>query len=355
MRVIDADTHVDETEETWEYLKESERWFMPRTSVTDATTRQWQYFDETGPRRTRDDKRTGTTLPARELLDVKVRLDDMDRLGVETQVIYPTALLDGVTRRPDVEAGLCRAYNSWLADKCAETGGRLRWVASLPALSIDNAVREVAFAKDHGAVGIFKKGLDADFRVAGDPYFSPVYEKANELDIAICIHSGNGDPSVRHLVAKPFSGMWPQMLPVVSACSSLLAAGIPDQFPRLRFGFIEAGSSWVPYILYDHWARHDRFAVDNMEDRARIPVTARLDLFKTSRFYVAYQTHESLALLLDHGLEDCLIIGTDYCHADQSADRNMLNTMRQRAERGEVDQAVVRKMLDDNPRRLYGL
>jgi uncharacterized protein len=355
MRIIDADTHVDETEETWEYLKDSERWFTPRTSVTDQTTRQWQYFDGSGPRRTRDDRRTGTTLAARELLDVKVRLKDMDQLGVETQVIYPTALLDGVTLRPDVEVGLYRAYNAWLADKCGQTGGRLRWVAALPELNIDNAVREVVFAKEHGAVGVFKKGLAWQFRVAADPYFYPVYDKANELDIAVCIHSGSGEPSVRHLVAKPFSGMWPQMLPVVSACSSLLAAGIPDMFPKLRIGFVEAASSWVPYILSDYWARHDRFGVDDMEDRAKIASKPRLELFKDSRFYVAYQTHENLPMLLEHGLEDCLIVGTDYCHADQSADRNMLNTMRERATRGEVSETVVRKMLDDNPRRLYGL
>jgi hypothetical protein len=31
MRVIDADTHVDETEDTWERLSEAEQGYRPKT------------------------------------------------------------------------------------------------------------------------------------------------------------------------------------------------------------------------------------------------------------------------------------------------------------------------------------
>jgi len=134
-----------------------------------------------------------------------------------------------------------------------------------------------------------------------------------------------------------------------------LAAGVPDLFPRLRVAFIEAGSSWVPYVLDDYWARHHRQVIDVMEERQSLPAADRRDLFKKSRFYVAYQTHENLRTLLDCGLEDGLIIGTDYCHSDQAADTNMLKTFQQRAAQDEISETVVRKMLDDNPSRLYGL
>ncbi len=362
MRVVDADSHIDENEETWSHMREWERPFVPRTVVlgdgnpASGGTRYWQFFDGlTRERRIRDDQRTGTTLATRELLDVNERLRHMDELGVDVHVIYPTAFLTALTARADVDVALCRSYNRWLADKCAQSNGRLRWVAMIPVLNMPATLDEVSWAKEHGAVAVMKKGVDVGSRVAGDPYFYPLYERLAGLDLAVCIHAASGEPSANYLVSKSFSGMWPQVLPIAAACSSLLAAGVPDKFPTLRTGFIEAGSSWVPYILDDYWARKDRQSAPEMAGRITLDMGRRRDLFVKSRFYVAYQVQEDLDYLLRLGLEDCLVIGTDYTHADQSADIGMLKAMQERADRGEVSRTVVQKMLDDNPRRLYGL
>ena len=140
------------------------------------------------------------------------------------------------------------------------------------------------------------------------------------------------------------------ILPTLDACSSLLVAGIPNRFPKLRVGFIEAGAGWVPYVLNYVWG----FMEQRSRDMAERPQQAAgmQDIFRQSRFYVAYQTSEDLPYLLQHGLEDCLVIGTDYSHMDQSANLGMLREMQQRE---ELNATAVRKMLDDNPRALYGL
>jgi hypothetical protein len=49
------------------------------------------------------------------------------------------------------------------------------------------------------------------------------------------------------------------------------------------------------------------------------------------------------------------MIGTDYSHADQSAEIQALDVIEQRAEKGEIAASVARKILDDNPRSFYGL
>jgi predicted TIM-barrel fold metal-dependent hydrolase len=54
-------------------------------------------------------------------------------------------------------------------------------------------------------------------------------------------------------------------------------------------------------------------------------------------------------------MEDNLMIGTDYSHADQSAEIHALDVIEQRGEKGEIPAAVARKILDDNPRRFYAL
>jgi len=222
MPVIDADTHVDETEETWEYMNESEQHFKPvnvvhQTAVAGAQApgynRYWLVDGQLRLRRVRDDKRTGTTRETRELLDVPARLRHMDELGVDIQVLYPTFFLSAVTSRPDVEIALCKSYNRWLADKCAQSGGRLRWIAMLPMLSMDTALEEARFAKEHGASGLMKKGIECG-RMAGDPYFYPLYDAASRLDIAICIHLGSGDPTVSDF-SQTFTSMWGSVLPVL--------------------------------------------------------------------------------------------------------------------------------------------
>ena len=102
-------------------------------------------------------------------------LGHMDQLGVDVQVMYPTLFLTQVSGRPEVEMALCKAYNRWMGSKWAQSGGRLRWIATLPLLSMDEALEEMAFAKEHGACGVLKKGRECGGRPAGDSLLpSPV-------------------------------------------------------------------------------------------------------------------------------------------------------------------------------------
>jgi hypothetical protein len=46
------------------------------------------------------------------------------------------------------------------------------------------------------------------------------------------------------------------------------------------------------------------------------------------------------------------MIGTDYGHQDMSVELDALRTL---GERGDLDPVVTQRILDDNPRVLYGL
>src|SRR5713101_2636268 len=117
MGVIDADTHIDETEATWAWLDEAEKEFMPTTGYpanqdpSRPPTRYWLIDGHRQPRLHRDDKKTQTTVETRELLDPMARMRHMDELGTEVQVIYPSLMLVGITESAEIETGLKRAYN----------------------------------------------------------------------------------------------------------------------------------------------------------------------------------------------------------------------------------------------------
>ena len=353
MRAIDADAHIDETEQTWEYMDEADRRFKPisfdlpdsePTGPSDGRRhRLWLMAGNARLRRFRSDQATGTTRETRELLDIDARLRHMDELGIEVQALFPTTFLHAVTDRSDVEVALCKTYNRWLADRTAGSHGRLRWVALMPTLDIDACVREVQFARDNGACGAMKKGVEAGDRAASDPYFFPLYEEANRVDLPICFHQGTGDPANSN-TSDNSARM--SVLNVLSAFSSLASAHVPDMFPRLRFGFIEAGASWIPYLIKDLGMRGKA---------AKAGYDFRTGFLAHNRFYVTCDTEDDIAYLMSYGAEDHLMLGTDYSHVDQSAELRAHRVLVEMAEKGELSTGAAQKINADNARRFYGL
>jgi predicted TIM-barrel fold metal-dependent hydrolase len=215
----------------------------------------------------------------------------------------------------------------------------------LPALDVESALDEVHWASEHAACGIFKLATEAGKRVT-DPYFFPVYQAANDLNLSLCIHTGSGDPPSGSIFSDGIGGT-----NVVDAFHSIVFSGLPARFPKLRFGFIEAGASWIPYVLDQLYARRERMSWAwksfNYEDLSNI--------FKDNRLYVTCQSHEDVPYLLTMGTEDHLMIGTDYTHADHSAEIEAIDGIRRMADEGRIEQAAKRKILEDNPSTFYGL
>src|SRR5207244_13418386 len=136
----------------------------------------------------------------------------------------PTFIRSKSAGRPDIELALTRSYNRWLAERTAQSRGRLRWIAVLPLLTMDKAVEELRWAKDHGACGVFKKGIECGGRKASDPYFFPLYEETSRLDVPICIHTGSDGPG----------GLSPTALDAVVAFEPLVTSRSEEHTSELQ-------------------------------------------------------------------------------------------------------------------------
>ncbi len=350
MPVIDADTHVDECEATWKHLDGANAKFVPvtvmpteaapRANLSPAPGRWWLVDGQFIPRALRDDAHHPPQA-AREMHDVQVRLRDMDRMGVDVQVLFPTFFIRyGNTSNPAAEAALTMAYNRWIAEKCGPSNGRLRWIAMLPLLDPEKAVEELRWAKEHGSCGVFKRGYDLDKPVS-DPHFFPVYEEAGALNMPVCIHTGHPLPGRE----------WDRGFPLIAAFTAVVASRLPEKFPQLRFGFIEGGASWIPYSLSQLGMQQRSLA---LHERAQI-FDLKKDLFRENRLFVAIDPVDDIEYLLQLGAEDNLLIGTDYCHSDISANANALDEVRGWVESGRISEAVAQKILEANPQGFYGL
>lgn len=350
MPTIDSDAHVIETPATWSYMEGSDLVHRPVTVSTAAEAategrprKQTEFWGIDGKLIARQ-RNIGldTGRGARELSDIEERLRHMDELTIDVQVLYPSLFLRPITRRPEAELALIRSYNLWLADIWKTGGGRLRWVAMAPLLSIGDPglVRaELDFCKENGACGIFMCGLACD-RQLTDPYFHPLYEMAQALDLPICLHAGNDSLAVHDFFVDA-DGLSKFKFPVIGAFHSLMLEEVPARFPKLRWAFVETGSAWLPYVLGELGRRFKRrgrrFSDDPMGD---------------NNFYVTCQVNEDIDYIAGIAGADRLVVGTDYGHNDNASE---IEAMRLMKEKSNIAPEIIDNILGPNACALYGL
>jgi predicted TIM-barrel fold metal-dependent hydrolase len=356
--VIDADAHVVECAHTWDFMDPAEEQYRPILVDIPGETRL-QYWLIDGKLRgfrfpaftqqqleelSRKAGRSMTTpQEANEMLDIDLRLQHMDRIGVDLQVLHNTMFIEQATDNPDIEAALCHSWNRWLADIWQKGKGRLRWSCMLPLMTIPEAISEMRFGKEHGACAALMRPIEGS-RLLIDRYFYPIFEEAQHLDLAIAIHIANGNPwmtdFIKHdvFIAAAFHRF---RVPTVAAVHDLLMSEVPTLFPRLRFAFIEASAQWLPWIL--------------TEARKRFKQLGRPwpdDIMREYRIWVTCENSDDLPNVIKHAGDDCLVIGTDYGHTDPSSDIDAIKIFQART---DVSEDTKHKVMTTNPRELYAL
>ena len=367
--IIDADTHIAESESMWKLFDKDlyQRRPVLLAAPDDTLYRDfnvlWLIDGNIFPKASgkggfriitptaskREAGRTDISLGCREITDVEARLADMDNAGVAVQVIYPTLFLIHITNDVDLEIALCGAYNQYLAQVFGKSRARLRWVAVLPLHSVDQSIKQMHEAKRNGAVGIFFSGIVGALTL-NNPHFYPIYAEAEKLGLPICVHTGQ---SCRHLLDffdLELNGTFAAShLPPIIGFRDLVASAIPEKFPSLKFGFLEVSASWVPF-LYHHLKRSARPRPSF--PNARWKHASCKDLFRDYRIYVACEADEDIPYLAGYTGEDHLMIGSDYGHNDPSEEPELVKVMRARE---DVPTRVTDKIFGANAQRFYGL
>lgn len=102
----------------------------------------------------------------------------------------------------------------------------------------------------------------------GDPDFDVMYQAAEDNDWVIAFHANTVEFPVafprqetgfrEYLSVHVNSHAWSQM----ETLTSLIVQGVPEKFPDLNFVFLEAGISWVPYLM---WRLNKEYSIRKME------------------------------------------------------------------------------------------
>jgi len=211
----------------------------------------------------------------------RVRIEHMDREGIDHQLVYGSIVLAfNSLFDPELAVALCRAYNDYIHDDVAPHADRLHPIAILPLQDPQAAVDEMhRCVLELGMPGVcIPPNLPMPHPAAPDrfpqirvpkqlshPDFHPVFAAAQALGVSLGIHGapgmqlagGTSDQLDSFTLVHVFANRSMQQM----AIARLIFDGVLEQFPDLKFGFLEAGVGWVPdffHALHEHW--HKRIA-----------------------------------------------------------------------------------------------
>jgi uncharacterized protein len=360
MGFIDVDGHVFETEETWDYLEPSERVHRPRLlqfAEPDAPGLEPPYHWIVGDTWARRIPSTGNVYNngnayspgCLDLTDPAKRIKDLDALGIDVQVIHSSFFISTELDNADTEAAITRAYNRWMADKLTGYTDRLAWTLRPPIRNMARAMEELEFGKENGAAGVCLRGIEHGMYLS-DRTLWPLYEKAQDLDLPIIVHLGtairNLHIPVGKLVPQP-AALTDHIHNLMSGFHAVIASDFYQRFPRLRFGFVEGGSTWVPATIQFH----ARVAGSQNQDFMKIHYMTA-DELEARNVFVACESDEDIPYISRYLGENILCTGTDYGHNDAGGELGVHESILRRS---DISPTFAEKIVDTNGRRLFGI
>lgn len=269
-----------------------------------------------------------------------------------------------------------RVYNRWLADMCSTEPERHAGLAHVPTWDIEEAVKEVKWAKENGLKGInfpapgspfpafdgpteFK--LSADMPPYESDYWDPLFAVCADLNMPLTTHVGHpilppyytGPASFAIVVFEqmPLSGrnLW-----------HLIFSGAFDRHPKLKFVITEVLGPWVAYAVSN---------MDSMYKSTQVGpgVMLREAIKKSPSEYVksnvyfgtSFMSRPEALYAVENDLVGNIIWGSDWPHPEGTwyqdtsvppiTPISLANTFH------GLDEEDVRKMVGGNLIECYGL
>lgn len=244
---------------------------------------------------------------APKLMGIDVRIQDMDRMGVDIQAVSPAPYHYFYFTEPALGAELAREVNEGIANVVSLHPDRFVGIGSVPLQNAELAVRELEYCvKKLGLKGVEintnVNGLNlTDTRLGLERFFA----KANELGIVIFMHP-LGFTQGERLSNHYFNNVIGNPLETTVAVSHLIFDGVVARYPKIKFIAAHGGG-----FIAHYWARMDHAWRARPDTRTVIKKKPSSYLEK---FYFDSITFDPRMLkqLIDRYGADHVLLGTDY-------------------------------------------
>jgi len=286
----------------------------------------------TGPGRELQDRAKEFTGPRANLIDQltdvgRGRIAEMDAAGIDVQVLSLTA--PGVEQLDAADAiAVSRASNDFIARAITSHPARFAAFAAIPTPAPAEAAAELQrTVHTYGFKGAMVNG-HVRGRYLDDPFFRPILECAESLDVPIYLHPTEPPPAVVDTYYRGFSPAvsymfanagWGWHIETAVHVIRLVLGGVFDRFPRLQVIVGHLGEG-LPFMIH---------RLDNMPPpmtKLHRPVSAYL----RENMYYTFSGFNFPATFLDVWLEigaDRLMFSADYPYAPMAAARAFLDQL----------------------------
>ncbi|HEX9880781.1 MAG TPA: amidohydrolase family protein, partial [Candidatus Binatia bacterium] len=283
-RLFDADAHVNLSPRMWEDLpaeyqvrrprpvragdaddigRYGSGWMIDGRIIPRPTGRGAQpantpqaILEEFGAPRDRKEFPIGS----RDLSDPEARLRDLDRMGIDYQVLFPSTLYTRMTSDPGFENALWCSYNRYMGRQCRSNPERLKWAGLLPLRDTRKALAALEEIQALGASAAVVFGTVGELPLS-HPGFTPVWDEFYRTGLPLCVHMGMSYPPFEDLCHNIFSAHSIGMgLPGQLGFAAVVGQGMLDRYPDLKVAFLEFGAEWLLYMVQrmDHYLPLDR-------------------------------------------------------------------------------------------------
>jgi predicted TIM-barrel fold metal-dependent hydrolase len=319
--------------------------------------------------------------------DPRLRLNDMDAMGVDQALLYPTWFAEGfhLIEDPDVAYALARAYNDWLADFCKAAPQRLYAAAMVPLQNLDYALEELRRVHRTACFrAAFIRPMFLEGRYFTHPYYDPLWAELENLKLAAAVHPTAGlwnpewtshGPFIEKVKGRlnhhqfiavagggPFAGggtdrgfsfsasppLGHPIAPILSywldnhmfVASTLIGFTVMQRYPKMKVVVAHGKASWMEEVL------------EKMEASTRtIPLlhyypvrTDTEELWEQGNVMLGFDAEERLLQRLPHAFAEKVVWGSRYPHHDTTSAWDAIETL----SRAHIDESTLARMLGGN-------
>jgi aminocarboxymuconate-semialdehyde decarboxylase len=237
--------------------------------------------------------------------DPEVRLAEMDRDGIDIQVISATPVLFAYERKAEHALDCARIFNDAALELCSKGNGRLKSLCQVPLQDIDAACEELTRCMRAGHLGV-QIGNHVGEKNLDDPGIVRFLHHCADQGAAVLVHPWDmlGQSRMPNYMMP-----WTVAMPAETQLGmvSMILSGAFDKLPpKLRICFAHGGGSFVFLLgrLENAWQHHPAA-------RGKCELSPAHYL---NRFYVdsAVFDEAALQLLVSKMGPDHVLLGTDY-------------------------------------------
>lgn len=245
--------------------------------------------------------------------DLKIRLQDLDQEGIQSQVAFPSmGFWVCNIRDPELEAAVVGAWNDWAMEEVMSQQDRIFAPAMVPLMSVEAAVAEVERAAELGFQALYFPCGITDDRAWGLDLWEPLWTVAEALHLPLAFHIGTG---VQNVVYRGPGGAVVNYAettyPAMRVLTQLVAGGALDRHPDLKLLLAEGGAGWVPAIgdrMDEAYRQHGMFVRPRL---SRLPSE-----IVRQQVYASFQHDVSAVQVIKDTNYNNVLWGDDYPHLE---------------------------------------